>query len=185
MTDTLLLFTSTMSNDRQRIRQIKYHINQLLSELRMIESDNNIQPLNISINSQLTTISHEENSCPYLSYKQKPAILHSTANNEYRKKSNKFLFALSARATSTPKSSPHQKRILLKPHHTSTPRRSKRASTALAVPPNNIIPLKRLLYNKKDYDQRNQHKRRHSAVPFSKRSILPRLHPIDENPQWI
>ncbi|CAF0861476.1 unnamed protein product [Rotaria sordida] len=173
-----------MSKDRQRIRQIKYHINQLLSELRMIESNNDIiQPLNISINSQLTTISHEENFCPYLSCKQKPVILHSTTNDECRKKSKKFLFAASARATSTPKNSPNHNRIKLKPHHTSTPRRTKRHSTALAIPPNNnnIIPLKRLLYNK-DYDQ---YKRRHSAVPFSKRSILPRLHPIDENPQWI
>ncbi|CAF2619977.1 unnamed protein product [Rotaria sp. Silwood2] len=181
MTDTLLL-TSTMSNDRQRIRQIKYHINQLLSELRIIESNNNhIQPLNISINSQLTTILHEENFCPYLSCKQKAAILHSTTNNQCRKKSKKFLFAASARATSTPKTSPNHYRIILKPHHTSTPRRSKRHSTPLALSPNNIIPLKRLLYNK-DYAQ---HKRRHSAVPFSKRSILPRLHPIDENQQWI
>ncbi|CAF1323006.1 unnamed protein product [Rotaria magnacalcarata] len=183
MTDTLLLLSSTMSNDRQRIRQLKYHINQLLSELRMIESNNNIQPLNISINSQLTTLSHGENFCPYVSCKQKPAILHSTTNNEYRKKTKKFLFAASARATSTPKSSPNHNRMMLKPHHTSTPRRNnKRHSTPLAaMPTNNMIPLKRLLYNK-DYDQ---HKRRHSAVPFSKRSILPRLQPIDENPQWI
>jgi len=146
----------------------------------MIESHNTIQPLNISINSQLTTISHEENFCPYLSSKKKPPILHSTTNNEYRrKKSKKFLFAASARATSTPKNSPIHNRISLKPHYTSTPRRNKRHSTNL--PTNNIIPLKRLMYNK-DYDQ---HKRRHSAVPFSKRSILPRLHPIEENPQWI
>lgn len=182
MTDTLLLVTSTMSNDRQRIRQIKYHINQLLSELRMIDSNNQIQPLNLSINSQLTTISHhEDNFCQYLSCKQKPAILHSTTNHECRKKSKKFSFAASARATSTPKSSPIHNRMILKPHHTSTPRRSKRHSTGLGLPQNNIIPLKRLLYNK-EYDQ---HKRRHSAVPFSKRSIIPRLHPIDENPQWI
>jgi hypothetical protein len=182
MTDNLLFLTPTMSNERQRIRQIKYHINQLVSELRMIESnDNHIQPLNISINSQLTTISQEENCCPYLSSKQKPAILHSTKNHEHRKKkSKKFLFAASARATSTPKSSPIHQKLILKPHQTSTPRRNKRHSTAL--PTNNIIPLKRLMYNK-DYDQYN--KRRHSAVPFSKRSILPRLYPIEENPQWI
>jgi hypothetical protein len=182
MSDTLLLLTTMMPNDRQRIRQIKCHINQLLSELRMIESENHqsIPPLNISINSQLTSLSHEENFCQYLSSKQKPAILHSTTNQEYRiKKSKKFLFAASARATSTPKSSPVHNRILLQPHQTSTPRRTKRHSTAL--PTNNIIPLKRLMYNK-DYDQ---HKRRHSAVPFSKRSILPRLHAIEEHPQWI
>ena len=171
-----------MSNDRQRIRQIKYHINQLLSELRLIESDNDMSPMNISINSQVTTISREENGCPYLSHKPKSAVLHSTTNNEHRKKSGKFLFALSARATSTPKSSPQQKRLSLKPHQTSTPRRSKHHSTALPMPASNMIPLKRLLYNKKD---REQHTRRHSAVPFSKRSILPRLHPIEENPQWI
>ncbi|UJR22370.1 hypothetical protein I4U23_025432 [Adineta vaga] len=171
-----------MSNDRRRIRQIKYHINQLVSEWNMIEPANNIPRLNISIDSQLTNISHEENSCPLLLYKSKVAILHSTTNSEYRKKSHKFCFTLSAQATSTPKSSPQQKRLLLKPHQTSTPRRSIRHSTALTTQPNNMIPLKRLLYNKKDYDQ---HKRRHSAVPFSKRSILPRLQPIDENPQWI
>lgn len=182
MADTHLLLASTISNDRQRIRQLKYHINQLLSELRMIESNDNMQPLNISINSQLTTISHDENFCPYLSCKQKPAILHSTTNNEYRKKSKKFLFAASARATSTPKSSPNHNRMILKPYLTSTPRRSsKRHSTPLALPTNNVIPLKRLLYNK----DRDQHKRRHSAVPFCKRSIIPRLQPIDENPQWI
>ena len=171
-----------MSHDRQRIRQIKYHINQLLSELRLIESNSSdpIPPLNISISSQLTSLSQEENFCPYISSKSKPAILHSTTNQEYRtKKSKRFLFAASARATSTPKGSPIHHRILLPPCQTSTPRRSKRHSTAL--PSNNIIPLKRLIYNK-DYDQ---HKRRHSAVPFSKRSILPRLHTIEENPQWI
>lgn len=176
MTDTLLVLTPTMANSRQRIRQIKYHINQLYSEWHMIESDSNHhQPLNISINSQVTTISQEENLCPYLTCKKTPAVLHSTKNNEYRKtKSKKFLFAASARATSTPKSSPVHIRMSLKPHQTSTPRRNKRHSTALQT--NNIIPLKRLMYNK----DRNQNKRRHSAVPFSKR-----LHPIEENPQWI
>jgi hypothetical protein len=185
MTDPFLFLSPTTSNVHQRIRQLKHHINQLKSEIRVIESvsnnnNNNIRPLNISINSQLTTISQEEKFCPLLSCKQKPAILHSTTNNEYRtKKSKKFLFAASARATSTPKSSPIHNKIFLKPHHTSTPRRSKRHSTAL--PTNNIIPLKRLMYNK-DYDQ---HKRRHSAVPFSKRSILPRLYLIQGTPQWI
>lgn len=171
-----------MSNDRQRIRHIKYHINQLLSELRLIDGNNSdiIPPLNISINSQLTNLSHDEQICPFISSKTKPAILHSTTNQEYRtKKSKKFLFAASARATSTPKSSPVHQRILLPPYQTSTPRRSKRHSTAL--PTNQIIPLKRLIYNK-DYDQ---HKRRHSVVPFSKRSMLPRLQAIEENPQWI
>jgi hypothetical protein len=170
-----------MSNDRdrQRIRQLKCHINQLLSELDMIESENHhpIPPLNISISSQLTNLSHEEIFCPYLSSKSKSTRLHSTANREYRtKKSKKFLFAASARATSTPKSSPIHHRILLQPHQTSTPRCRKRHSNVL--PTNDPIPLKRLMYNK-DYDQ---HKRRHSAVPFSKR---PRLHAIEENPQWI
>jgi hypothetical protein len=165
-----------MPNVRKRARQLKYHINQLYSELRLIESpDHHIQPLNISINSQLTTISHEENFCPYLSCKRKRATLHSTTNQEHRaKKSKKFVFAVSVRATSTPKSSPNHHRMF-----TSTPRRSKRHSTAL--PTNNIIPLKHLMYNKDS----NQHKRRHTAVPFSKRSILPRLHTIEENPQWI
>jgi hypothetical protein len=179
MSDTLFLLTTTMSNDRQRIRQIKCRINQLLSELRMIEKDNHhqIPPLNISINSQLTNLSREENFCPYISSKSKQAILHSTTNQEYQaKKSKKFLFAASARATSTPKSSPIHNRLFLQPHQTSTPRRSKRHSTGL--PMNNLIPLKRLMYNKSN----DQHKRRHSAVPFSKR---PRLHAIEENPQWI
>ena len=61
--------------------------------------------------------------------------------------------------------------MLHKPYLTSTPRRNKRQST-------NIIPLKRLLYNK------DSNRQQHSA----KRLILPRyspLHPIDENPQWI
>ncbi|CAF3660077.1 unnamed protein product [Rotaria sp. Silwood1] len=171
-----------MSNDRQRARQLKYHVNQLLSELRIIESNNNIPPpLNISINSQLTTITHEENCCPLLPYKQKPVILHSTTNNECRKKSKKFLFAISIQATSTPKNSPNHNRFIIKPHYTSTPRRSKCHSIGLALPSNNIIPLKRLLYNKDN----KQHKRRHSSVPFSKRSNFPRLYPIDENSQWI
>ncbi|CAF1029382.1 unnamed protein product [Adineta steineri] len=173
-----------MSNDHQRARQLKYHINQLLSELRMIESDNNIRPLEISINSQLTTISHEDDYCPYFSSKRKRATLHSTTNNENRKKS-KFSFDLSARATSTPKSSPQEKKILLKPYHTSTPRRSKCHTILSPVPTNNMISLKRLLYNKKDKDQRHQHKRRHSAVPSSKRFTLRRLTPIEENPLFI
>ena len=185
MTDTFLFVT--MSNDRQRKRQLKCHINQLLSELRLVEPNNHIQPFNISISSHVTTLSsHDEHFCPHLSSRQqKAAVLHSTTNDEYRKKSKKFLFAASARATSTPKSSPIHNKILLKPHQTSTPRRTKPHSTALAIPPNNNnILLKRLLYNK-DCAQRNQNKRRHSVVPVSKRSILPRLHPIEENAQWI
>ena len=184
MTDTLLLLTSNMSTDRQRVRQIKVHINQLLSELRSIESNVNISPFHLTINSQLTNLSHEANPCPHLSSKRKSTRLHSTANHEHRRKSKKSvfkssptkaLFAPSARATSTPKVSPQQK----KSPQTSTPLHS----TAFAFSPNQLIPLKRLLYNR-EHDPR-PHKRRHSAVPFSKRSILPRLHRIEENPQWI
>ena len=182
MSDTFLYVTTIMSKERKRIRQLKYTVNQLLSELRLMDPNSStlIPPLNISINSQLTNLSQEENFCPYMSTKSKAIVLHSTTNQEYRlKKSKKSLFAASARATSTPKSSPISSRILLPPCQTSTPRRSKRHSTAL--PTNHIIPLKRLIYNQ-DYDQ---HKRRHSAVPFSKRSIVPRLQAIEENPQWI
>ena len=182
MSDTVLFYTTTMANDRQYARQLKHHVNQILSQLRVIDpkSFGAIPPLNISISSQLTSLSEDEHICPCISSKSKPAILHSTTNQEYRtKKSKKLLFAPSAHATSTPKSSPIHQRILLPPFQTSTPRRSKRHSTAL--PTNHLIPLKRLIYNK-DCDQ---HKRRHSAVPFSKRSILPRLQAIEENPQWI
>lgn len=187
MNDTFLLFSSTMSNNHQRIREIKYHINQLLSELHRIESNNNsfenVQPLNLSINS---SISNEKcllnNQCPYLSCQQ--AILHSTTYHEYKKSSQrkkhliitpKKNFVALACATSTPKHSPNQNSLFLKPHLTSTPRRNKRQST-------NLIPLKRLLYNKNNNKDSNQ--KRHST----KRAILPHynsLHPIDENPQWI
>jgi hypothetical protein len=187
MNDTLLLFSSTMSNDHERIRQIKYHINQLLSELHRIESNNNslenFQPFNLTNNSSLTTMSHEKcllnNQCPYLSCKH--TRLHSTTYNEYKKfrqrkkllKSSpkKKFFAPSVCATSTPKNSPKE-HILLKHHLTSTPRRNKRQST-------NIIPLKRLLYTNKD-----SNRQRYSI----KRSLLPgynSLNPIEENPQWI
>jgi len=79
-----------MSNDHERIRQIKYHINQLLSELHLIESNKNslenFQPFNLTNNSSLTTISHEKcllnNQCPYLSCKH--TRLHSTTYNEYK-----------------------------------------------------------------------------------------------------
>jgi hypothetical protein len=174
-----------MSAERQRVRQIKVHINQLLSELRSIESDVNISPLHLTIHSQLTNLSHDDNPCPYLSAKRKSARLHSTANHEHRRKSkkpvfksspSKALFAPSARGTSTPKVSPQQR----KSPQTSTPLHS----TAFAFSPNQLIPLKRLLYNRGEHDSR-PHKRRHSAVPFSKRSMLPRLHRIEENPQWI
>lgn len=178
-----------MSNEHERIRQIKYHINQLLSELRMIEPNcnylENFQPFNITINSSLTTISHEncllDKKCPYLSHKQ--TILHSTTYHEHRKlyKRKKILvtspkkshFTTSSCLTSTPKNSPTQN-ILLKPHLTSTPRRHKHQSS-------NIIPLKRLLYNK---NKSSNNRQRYSV----RRSILPHynsLHPIDENPQWI
>jgi hypothetical protein len=193
MSDTFFFLSSTMSNDHERIREIKYHINQLLSELRLIEPNNSylekFQPFNITLNSSLTTISNEkcllDHQCPYLSRKQ--AILHSTTYHEYKKiqQRKKCLtltpkrnFVALACATSTPKNSPNQN-ILLKPHLTSTPRRNKRQST-------NFIPLKRLLYNNNNNNNNNKdfNRQRTSA----KRSILPRyspLHPIDENPQWV
>jgi hypothetical protein len=190
MSGALLYFSSTMSNNHERIREIKYHINQLLSELRLIEPNNNylenIQPFNITMNSSLTTISNEkcllDNQCPYLSRKQK--LLHSTTYHEYKKiQQRKKHFILSPKknfvalacATSTPKNSPNQN-ILLEPHLTSTPRRYKRQST-------NFIPLKRLLYNNNN-NNKDSNRQRHST----KRSLLPHyshLHPIDENPQWI
>jgi hypothetical protein len=178
-----------MSNNQERIREIICHINQLLFELRLIQSNNNslenFQPFNITINSLLTTMSHEKclldnNQCPYVSLKQ--AILHSTTYNEYKKihqrkklvtsspKNN--VFGASVCATSTPKNSPNQN-ILPKPYLTSTPRRTKRQST-------NTIPRKRRLHN----NNKDSNRQRHSA----KRLVLPRyssLHPIEENPQWI
>ena len=80
-----------MSNTHERARAIKYHINQLLTELNRIEENNksleNFQQFNITINSSLTTISNDKcllnNQCPYLSHKQ--AILHSTTYHEYKK----------------------------------------------------------------------------------------------------
>ena len=91
MTDTFLFFSSTMSNTHERIREIKCHINQLVSELRLIEPNNhsldNFQPFNISFNASLTTISQEkyvlDHQCPYLSRQQ--AILHSTTYQKYQK----------------------------------------------------------------------------------------------------
>ena len=185
MSDNTLLPVTPMSKERQ-IRQIKCHINQLISELQKLQSIDCIKQLALTISSEVTTIStYEENVCPYLlCQKQKAGVLHSTTNNQYRKKSKKFLFAASARATSTPKSSPIQNKILLKPYQTSTPRRQQRHSTALDIQQNNNIPLKCLLFNK-DCVKRHQNKRRHSSVPYSKRSILPRLHLIEENAQWI
>ncbi|CAF3402942.1 unnamed protein product [Rotaria socialis] len=188
MSDTLLFLSSTMPNEHERIRDIKCHINQLISELRIIEPNNSylekFQPFNITINSSSTIIKNEtcvlDHQCPYLTRKQ--AILHSTTYHEYRKihKRKNFLllspkkniFANSACATSTPKNSPNQN-TLLKPHLTSTPRRNKRQST-------NAIPLKRLLYNNNKLSNRQRH--------ATKRSINPRysqLNAIDENPQWI
>jgi hypothetical protein len=186
MSDNTLLAVTPMPKKRQRIRQLKYHLNQIISELRTLQPIDYIKQLEITIHSEVTTIStHEENFCPYLlCKKQKAGVLHSTTNNQYRKKSKKFLFAASACATSTPKSSPIQNKVLLKPYHTSTPRHQQRHSTALDIQQNNNIPLKCLLYNK-DFVKRHQNKRRHSAVPYSKRSILPRLHLIQENAQWI
>ena len=176
------------SNDQQRIRQIKFHINQLLSELRSMETSVQIPPLNLSIHSQLTDLSAEENSCPYLLTKRKSARLHSTAHQLGSRR--KFLFAPAARATSTPKVPPSSfKRP--SPLQTSTPRRTQRHSTPLNLSPNQIIPLKRLLYNR-DAEPRvstGASKRRHSAVPSStkRKSLLPRLQCIEEDlsPQWI
>ncbi|CAF3036504.1 unnamed protein product [Rotaria sp. Silwood2] len=189
MSDKVLFLSSAMSNKHERIQEIKYNINQLLSELRMIEPNNsyleNFQSFNITLNSSSTIITNEKcllnNQCPYLFRKQ--TKLHSTTYDEYRKickrkkhlilSPKKNLFITSTCVTSTPKNSPNQN-ILLKPNLTSTPRRNKRQSK-------NIIPLKRLLYNNNDKFSNRQ---RHSI----KRSILPRcshLNPIDENPQWI
>jgi hypothetical protein len=172
-----------MSNNPERIHQIKSHINQLLLELHRIESNSNSSSFNLPLNSSFTKISNEkcllDNQCPYLSRQQ--TILHSTTYHEYKKlrqrknhyilspKKNLLAFAC---ATSTPKKSSNEN-ILLKPHLTSTPRRNKRPST-------NFIPLKRLLYNHNS-NNKDANRPRHSA----KRTILRPLHPIDENPQWI
>ena len=140
-----------MSDDHQRIRQIKAHINQLFSELRRIEPNNQSLENLLPFNSSFTTISHEkcllDNQCPYLSRPQ--AKFHSTTYHEYKKLQQRKMpclfspkkdFLIFACATSTPKHSPNEN-ISLKAHLTSTPRRNKRPST-------NLIPLKRLLYNK-------------------------------------
>lgn len=176
-----------MSNQHQRIREIKSHINQLLSELRRIEPDQhtleNYPPLNCS----LTRSSQEkcllDSQCPYLSRQQ--TIFHSTTYHEYKKLQQrkkhfiltpKKTFHALACATSTPKNSPNQN-TLLKPHLTSTPRRHKRQST-------NLVPLKRLLYKNNQQQDKDANRPRHSA----KRSMLPRfspLRPLDEQPQWI
>lgn len=129
-----------MSNKHERIREIKSHIQQLLSELHRIEQD-------LSLHSIRTRISTEEClfdcPCPYLSRQR--TIFHSTTYYEYPKvqqehpqspKKHLLAFAL---ATSTPKTSPNEN-LPLKPYRTSTPHRQKRSST-------NFIPLKRLLYN--------------------------------------
>ncbi|CAF1080675.1 unnamed protein product [Rotaria sordida] len=190
MSDKLLFLSSTMSNKHERIREIKYHINQLLSELHMIEPNNdyleNFRPFNITINSSSKIITNEKcllnNQCPYLFRKQ--TKLHSTTYHEYRKfyRRKKYLilspkknpFITPSCVTSTPKNSPNQNK-LLQPHLTSTPRHNKRQSK-------NIIPLKRLIYN--NNNDKFSNRQRHST----KRSILPHyspLNPIDENPQWI
>ncbi|CAF3418941.1 unnamed protein product [Rotaria sp. Silwood1] len=194
MSDKILFLSSTMSNKHERIREIKYHINQLVSELRMIEPNNNylenFQPFNITLNSSSTIITNEKcllnNQSPYLFRKQ--TTLHSTTYHEYRKinkrkkklilSPKKNLFVTSSCVTSTPKNSPNQN-ILLQPNLTSTPRRNKRQLK-------NTIPLKRLLYNNKNNN--NNNKFSHRQQHLTKRSILPHfnpLNPIDENPQWI
>lgn len=167
------------TDDRQRIRQLKIHINQLLTELRSIENHVEQKPFHLTIQTDFTHLSTEEvPSCPFVTLKRKSTRLHSTANHEHRRKSKKISpstlgFAATACATSTPKMSSQNKRL----PQTSTPRHS------LHDIGNPLIPLKRLLYHQ-DTEHRNQ-KRRHSAVPFTKRSMLPRLQRIEENPQWI
>ena len=186
MNDSLFLLTSNMSSDHQRIQQIKAHINQLLAELHLIQSSTKeLLPFNLTINSQITTISEKKSRlncpCPFLAAKSNgQAILHSTtvdpcSKNPSRKSTKKNLrlcsstperFVLAAQATSTPKRSLHSNHF-----QTSTPRRSQ-------MPSNNLIPLKRLLYN---HPKKSPY--RHSVLPFSKR--VKHLAPIDENPQWI
>lgn len=177
-----------MSSDHQRIQQIKSHINQLLAELHLIQSSTEeILPFNLTINSQITTISEKKSRlnyvCPFLSSKSNgQAILHSTTVDHCPKTSSRKSttkkslrissttperFVLTAKATSTPKRSSHSNHF-----QTSTPRRSNQ------IPSNNLIPLKRLLYN---HPKKSPY--RHSIVPFSKR--VKHLPSIDENPQWI
>lgn len=159
-----------MSTDRKLLRQLKSHYNRLCLELRSHDPHtfSHLQLLDLSISSQITSVSHRnEHICQYLSSEQKPEILHSTTNQEHqRRKSKKFVFAASACATSTPKTSRTLNKISVKPSHTSTPRRSQRHSTP--VQPTTLIPLKRLIYKKDS----TQHRRRH-------------LYLIDENPQWV
>ena len=182
-----------MPNQCERIKEIKYHINQLLSELRTIEPNNsyleNFQPFHITLDSSLTTISNEkkflqDNQYQHLSRKQD--VLHSTTYHDKKKsyKQKKFLtsspkktfFTTSTYATSTPKKSSNRN-ILIKPHRTSTPRHKRRQST-------DIIPLKRLLYSNNN-DNKFSHRKRHTV----KRSIIlpfhSHLHKIDEDLQWI
>ena len=185
MNDSLLFFSSSMSRDHQRIQEIKHHINQLLAELQLMQAKECRPPFYLSINSELTSVSQKKTRldypcCPCLSPKSDQQMrLHSTTLSEnqkvQRKKINKkLLFTpnspkklfLTARATSTPKSSPLPTTALAR-YHTSTPRRSKR----------HLIPLKRLLYNH-DYPRY----RPSAALPFARHTPL---HPIVENHQWI
>lgn len=167
------------NESRQRIRQIKVHINQLLAELRTIETNVEQKPFHLTIQTDLTRLSEDEiPTCPYVSLKRKSMRLHSTTNQEHRRKSkkilqNKLVFGASACATSTPKASAQSKRV----PQTSTPRHS------IQELHNPSIPLKRLLYHQEN-DQRAQ-KRRLSSIHNGKRSLLPRLQRIEENPQWI
>ena len=168
-----------MSNKHERIREIKSHIQQLLSELRRIEPNYPNFDHDLSFHSILTRISPEEClfdcPCPYLSRQQ--TIFHSTTYHEYPKpqqehqkspKKNLLAFAL---ATSTPKTSPNEN-LPLKPYRTSTPRRPKQPST-------NFIPLKRLLYN-----QHPPEKESHRCRPTKKRSPFP-LPSMNNHLHWI
>ncbi|UJR26732.1 hypothetical protein I4U23_008047 [Adineta vaga] len=173
MTDTFVLFSSTImsTNNHERIRDIQYHIKQLLTELHLIDPTNkileNFQPFNLSTNSHEQCVM--DNQCAYLSCKQ--TRFHSTTCDEYKKVHQRKNFKKMTPKkilvkTSTPKPATSNENLVMKPYLTSTPRQQKRQST-------NLIPLKRLLYHQKD-----SHRQRYSI----KRS----LNPLDENNlQWI
>lgn len=181
--------SSIMSNKHERIREIKYHINQLLSELRRIEPNDS----NLDKHRSFTQISSEpcflDCHCPYLS--RQLDIFHSTTYHDYKKLQQQQQqqhkeFSLSPKknflgfacATSTPKTSPNENHLLLKPYRTSTPRRYHQPST-------NLIPLKRLLYNQYPSDKDTNRFRHSTKRPI----IFPRSNPrppsMDNHLQWI
>ena len=174
-----------MSRDHHRIQEIKHHINQLLAELHLMQSQESLPPFYLSINSELTSVSQKKTRldqpcCPCLSSNSaQQRRLHSTMIRENEKVQRKEIkkklqfipnspkkICFTACATSTPKSSPLPTTALQR-YHSSTPRRSKR----------HLIPLKRLLYN-----QEYPRCRTSAGVPFARRNPL---HPIDEKHQWI